>query len=67
MRLFPRSLVNTGLAPTQGVIAQTERGTQPNDVVNIFLVNDVLNVVKVAPTNVYPSVMLEGEQFESNH
>ncbi len=46
MRLFPRCPMNTGLALTQGVIVQTERSMQLNDVVNIFLVNDVLNVVK---------------------
>jgi hypothetical protein len=45
MRLSLKWLVNVGLALIQGVIVQTERSMQLNDVVNIFLVNDVLNVV----------------------
>jgi len=45
MRLSLKCLVNVGLALIQGVIVQTERSMQLNDVVNIFLVNDVLNVV----------------------
>ena len=49
MRLSLKCLVNVGLALIQGVIVQTERSMQLNDVVNIFLVNDVLNVVSYIP------------------
>jgi hypothetical protein len=45
MRLYLQYLIKAGLALIQGVILQKERSPQLNDVVNIFLVNDVLNVV----------------------
>jgi len=45
MRFSLRCLINAGLAPIEEVIVQSERIMQLNDVVNIFLVNDVLNVV----------------------
>jgi hypothetical protein len=38
-------LIKAGLAQIQGVIIQIERNAQLNDVVTIFLVNDVLTVV----------------------
>ena len=45
MRISLRCLINAGIPLIQGVIVQAERNMQLNDVVNIFLVNDVLNVV----------------------
>jgi hypothetical protein len=45
MQLSLRYLIKAGSALAQGVILQIERNMPLNDVVNIFLVNDVLNVV----------------------
>jgi len=45
MQLSLRDLIKAGLAQIQGVILQIERNAQLNDVVTIFLVNDVLTVV----------------------
>ena len=46
IRLSLRSRINAGLAQIQGVIVQIEGNMGLNDVVSIFLANDVLNVVK---------------------
>jgi len=46
MRLLSlRCLINARLELIKGLAGQTEKSVQLNDVVNIFLVNDVLNVV----------------------
>ena len=45
MQLSLRYLIKAGSALAQGIILQIERNMPLNDVVNIFLVNDVLNVV----------------------
>ena len=45
MQLSLRDPIKAGLAQIQGVILQIERNAQLNDVLTIFLVNDVLTVV----------------------